>query len=120
MKVEERLTRGDRCLLPRPARTLSPRTAVCRAGALSYRLRHKGKGRGSGEPRWPSSCTLEGPGSWSGTVSSATGAALIGVLEACKLVSLGLTIVLGVKGLGVVSLAWDFCTPHLLSSVQKP
>lgn len=47
------------------------------------------------------------------------GAALIGVLEACRLVSLGLTIVLGVKGLGVVSLAWDFCTPHLLSSVQK-
>lgn len=86
--------------------------------------------QGSSGPRWPSSCTLEGPGSWSGTGVHPScflrlrpqrlGAALIGVLEACRLVSLGLTIVLGVKGLGVVLLAWDFCTPHLLSSVQKP
>lgn len=34
----EGLTRGDRRLLPRPERTLSPRTAVCRAGAPFYRL----------------------------------------------------------------------------------
>lgn len=46
-----------------------------------------------------------GPRLLPATVSSATGAALIGVLEACRLVSPRLTIVLGVKGLGVVLLA---------------
>lgn len=94
----ERLTRDGRCLLPRPARTSSPRTAACRAGAPSYRLRHKGRAglrAAWAGPRRPSPCTPGAPAAGLGPGSAwlipATASSVTGLLEACERVSFGLT-----------------------------